>query len=111
MAKAVKTEKAVGKDVACSDKRCPKHGSLRTRGQVFSGVIRSDRMQNAVNVEWSFLKYLPKFERYMKKRTRVKAHLPSCIEAKQGDTVRIAECRPLSGTIRFVVFERVSGGK
>ena len=42
-----------------------------------------------------------------KKRTRLHAHNPSCIDAKEGDTVKIMECRPLSKTKKFVVIEKI----
>jgi small subunit ribosomal protein S17 len=38
-------------------------------------------------------------------RSRVTAHSTPCIPVKVGDTVRIAECRPLSKTKSFVVVE------
>jgi len=41
----------------------------------------------------------------MKKRSRVAAHNPVCINAKIGDKVRIAECRPISKTKAFVIIE------
>ncbi|MCK4969892.1 MAG: 30S ribosomal protein S17, partial [Thermoplasmata archaeon] len=31
------------------------------------------------------------------------AHNPPCLSAKEGDNVTIAECRPLSKTVNFVV--------
>ena len=33
------------------------------------------------------------------------AYLPECMEVREGFQVRIAECRPLSKTISFVVIE------
>ena len=62
-------------------------------------------MQKTVNVEWEWQNYLRKYERYEKRRSRVKAHNPSCINANEGDIVRIMECRPLSKTKNFVVVE------
>jgi small subunit ribosomal protein S17 len=35
----------------------------------------------------------------------VHAYLPSCVEVKEGDEVRIAECRRLAKTVSFVVIE------
>ena len=29
-----------------------------------------------------------------------------CIDAKEGDKVRVAECRPLSKTVAFVIIEK-----
>ena len=91
--------------INCTDRNCPVHGSLRTRGQVFSGTVIADKMPKTVTVEWPFLKYLQKYQRYLKKRTHVKAHVPACIVAKSGDKVSIAECRPISKTVKFVVIE------
>ena len=51
--------------------------------------------------------YLSKFERYEKRRTKIKAHNPPCINAREGDIVRIHECRPLSKTKHFVIVEKI----
>jgi small subunit ribosomal protein S17 len=37
------------------------------------------------------------------------AHNPPCIAAVTGDKVTIAECRPLSKEVNFVVVEKVGG--
>jgi small subunit ribosomal protein S17 len=47
----------------------------------------------------------PKFKRFQRSRSKVHAYLPPCVEVKEGDEVRIAECRPLSKTVSFVVIE------
>ena len=90
---------------ACQDDNCPFHGTLKCRGRVFTGTVVSSRMQKTVNVEWEWQNYLRKYERYEKRRSRVKAHNPSCINANEGDIVKIMECRPLSKTKNFVVVE------
>ena len=41
----------------------------------------------------------------MKKRSKLHAHNPPCIDAKPGDIVTIAECRPISKTKSFVIVE------
>ncbi len=78
---------------------------------ILTGTVISDKMQKTVTVEWPRLFYIPKFERYEKRRSRVKAHNPTCISAKAGDVVKIAECRPIAKTIAFVVIEKLSGEK
>jgi len=98
----LKTRKP-GKD--CKDNNCPFHGSLKCRGRSFEGTIVSSRMQKTVNVEWERRNYLRKYERYEKRRSRVKAHNPTCINAVEGDIVKIMECRPLSKTKNFVIVE------
>lgn len=91
----------------CNDKNCPAHSSLSLRGRVFKGVVIADKMQNTVTIEWGRRENVKKFERYEKKRTRIKAHNPSCINAQKGDIVEIIECRPLSKTKNFVVIKKI----
>lgn len=89
----------------CADEKCPFHGHLKVRGRTFTGTVISDKMRNTVTVEWNRKVLVPKYERYVKKRSKVKAHNPECIAAVEGDVVKIAECRPLSKTKNFVVVE------
>lgn len=77
------------------------------RGRSFRGVVIADAMQKTVTVEWARRKHDPKYERYEKKRTRVKAHNPDNISAKKGDLVEIQECRPLSKTKHFVIVKKL----
>ncbi len=88
---------------SCEDDRCPFHGTLPVRGQVFTGDVESDKAEDTVMVRWGYAEKVPKYERYERRNTRVAAHNPACIDADEGDTVRVAECRPLSKTKSFVV--------
>ena len=87
----------------CNDENCPWHGHLKVRGIILEGKVVSTAMQSTVVVERERLHYVPKYERYEKRTSRYKAHLPPCIEVKKGDEVVIMECRPLSKTKHFVV--------
>jgi small subunit ribosomal protein S17 len=89
----------------CSDKNCPFHGNLTARGRILNGIVTSDKMYKTVVVGWTRRLYVPKYERYEKRRSSVKAHNPDCINAMKGDAVRISETRPLSKTKHFVVIE------
>jgi len=91
---------------SCDDVDCPFHGSLSVRGKVLSGVVASSKMRRTVVVERDLLHYVPKYMRYEKRRSRISAHNPPCIDAKEGDKVQIAECRPLSKTVSFVIVEK-----
>jgi small subunit ribosomal protein S17 len=51
-----------------------------------------------------------KYKRYERSRSKVHAFVPSCIDVKEGDEVKIAECKPISKTISFVTVEVVKGG-
>jgi small subunit ribosomal protein S17 len=94
-------------EAKCSDKKCPFHGDVRIRGSVFEGVVVSDRMRNTVVVMREYLEYIPKYKRYMRKRSRIPSHNPPCIAARTGDRVIIGESRPLSKTVHFVVLGKV----
>ena len=90
----------------CNDKNCPFHGTLSVRGQILRGKVVKVYGKTAV-IERELIRYVPKFEGYMKKRSKLHAHNPSCINAKPGDFVTIAECRPISKTKSFVIVEVV----
>jgi small subunit ribosomal protein S17 len=102
--------KDIGLDVnpperECTDRDCPFHGSLPVRGIILNGEVVSDKMEKTVVVQREYLWKDAKYERYEKRRTKIHAHNPPCIDAKVGDEVKLAECRPLSKTKRFVVIE------
>ncbi|AKG92268.1 archaeal ribosomal protein S17P [Geoglobus ahangari] len=90
----------------CTDKNCPFHGNLSVRGQIFRGRVVKTYEKSAV-IERELIRYVPKYERYLKKRSKMHAHNPPCIDAKPGDIVTIAECRPISKTKSFVIVEKV----
>lgn len=100
--KIVKNPKKGAKQ-GCKDKNCPFHGNLKCRGRIFSGIVISTKMNKTLVVEMPGIEYIKKYERYGKKRTRIKAHNPDCLNAKEGDIVKISECKPLSKTKHFVV--------
>ncbi|WP_226010400.1 30S ribosomal protein S17 [Halomicrobium salinisoli] len=90
-------------DEACDDQNCPFHGELSVRGQTLVGEVASTDMQKTVVVEREYDVKVPKYDRFMKRRSRVPAHAPDCLDLEVGDTVTIAECRPLSKTKSHVV--------
>ena len=94
---------------SCDDSRCPFHGELGVRGRVFDGVVISNKSKGTVVIRRDYLQYIPKYLRYEKRHSHISAHSPPCISAKAGDKVKIAECRPLSKTISFVVIEKLEG--
>ena len=106
----MREKKGLGIDVnvpskKCNDKHCPFHSNLRLRGKVFSGTVRKVNVHKTATIEWPRLNFLPKYERYEKRRTVVKAHKPDCIDVNVGDIVTIAESRPISKTKNFVILE------
>ncbi len=89
----------------CDDNNCPFHGNIKIRGKVQIGKVVSTKTNKTAAVSWDYLKKVPKYKRYMKKRSKVMAHNPPCINAKEGDIVAIGECRPISKTKSFVIFD------
>ena len=92
-------------ELECDDVDCPFHGTLAVRGRILEGTVVSTRMQKSVVVQMSYTRYTKKYDRYARMRSRITAHSIPCIPVKVGDTVKIAECRPLSKTKSFVVVE------
>jgi small subunit ribosomal protein S17 len=91
----------------CKDKNCPFHGTLSLKKTEFKGKVISSKAQKTVTVQWFKKIKMPKYERYMEKISKVKAHNPSCIDLKEGDEVIIASCRPLSKTKKFCVKKKI----
>ena len=89
----------------CEDDFCPFHGTLPVRGKVIEGKVVSAKAQKSAVIEKQYFHYLSKFERYERRHSRIAVYSPECIAAKEGDVVKIAECRPLSKTKHFVIVE------
>ncbi len=99
----------------CNDRNCPFHGTLPVRGRVLEGIVISAKMDKTAVVRRDYLNYVPKYKRYERRHSHIPAHNPPCINAKEGDMVKIAECRPISKTVSFSVVEKLEekqgGGK
>ncbi len=114
--KGEKSEKSDIAEAVCNDKKCNTHGNLKTRGRVFEGnVIR--KFPKRVTIEFERMVYVRKYERYARKKTKIHARLPACMEESinVGDLIKIQECRPLSKILHFTVIGKVkesdNGGK
>ncbi len=109
--KQKKEKKKVEKtSVNCEDKFCPLHGveKLKLRGRVFQGVVIK-KFKGRVVIRFERILKIRKYERYEKRWTKLHARLPDCMEEKinVGDLIEIAECRPLSKIIHFVVVGKI----
>lgn len=91
----------------CDDRHCPFHGGLKARGRIFVARVKAAKSPKSATVEWGRKTFIKKYERYEKRRTIVRVHNPACIDAKEGDMVKIVECRPISKTKKFVIIGRV----
>jgi len=93
----------------CNDPNCPFHGTLSIRGHTLEGVVISAKMDKTIVVQRDYLNYVPKFRRYERRRSHISAHNPPCVNVKEGNVVKIAECRSISKTVSFVVVEKLGG--
>jgi small subunit ribosomal protein S17 len=74
------------------------------------GVVVSDRMHKTVIVSVERTVMHPKYKKYLRRRTKVKAHDESN-QSHVGDRVVIVECRPLSRDKRWRVSKIVEQAK
>jgi len=65
--------------------------------RTIQGVVASDKGNKTIKVVVEYQTRHPKYGKYLKRRTVLHAH-DEKNDAKEGDTVEIAECRPLSKT-------------
>jgi len=90
----------------CDDLLCPFHSNLSVRGRILEGIVVRDNMQKTVIINRDYYHFIPKYLRYERRHSRIAAHNPPCIAAKNGDTVKIMERRPLSKSVSFVIVEK-----
>lgn len=90
---------------SCNDFNCPFHGMLSIRGRLIRGRVARSGAEKMVVVEREDLRYMPKYLRYQRTRSRVNAHLSPCLKVKDNDLITIAECRPISKNVSFVVVD------
>lgn len=95
---------------SCADKLCPLHGEnpLKLRGRIFEGTVEK-KFHKRVVIRFARVAYISKYEGYEKRNTKLHARLTDCMEKEinVGDLIQIAECRPLSKIIHFVVTKRI----
>jgi small subunit ribosomal protein S17 len=79
--------------IATAEKTEAARSLLRT----IEGIVASDKGNKTIKVVVNYQTKHAKYGKYLKRRTVLHAH-DEKNEAHEGDTVEIAECRPLSKT-------------
>ena len=82
----------------------------RHRRRIKLGHVASDKMDKTIVVVTETRVPHPVYKKIVRKSVRFKAH-DERNEAKAGDTVRIAECRPMSRDKRWRLVEIVERAK
>jgi small subunit ribosomal protein S17 len=108
--KAAKIQKAE-EDKKIAEQTTREETKYPIRGNIFEGKVISAKANKTVTIERQLIQYLAKYERYKKIRSRIKAHNPTSINAKEGDWVRVGETRRISKTKNFVVMEILNNKK
>ncbi len=80
-----------------------------TRGRIFEGKVIKKFDRRAV-VEFDRMVKVAKYERFMRKTTKVHSRIPDNLDVNVGDYVKVQECRPLSKMIHSVVIQVLRSG-
>ena len=75
----------------------PQSDAPRALLRTVRGVVASDKGHKTIKVVVNYQMKHAKYGKYLKRRTVLHAH-DEKNDAKEGDTVELAECRPLSKT-------------
>ena len=102
-----KKKKGIGKVKTLVDTR-----KFSVRGRKFEGVIIK-KFDKRITIEFERVKLIRKYERYVKKRSKMHAYLPENMKdsVKIGDYVQIQESRPMSKILHHVVINKIRDKK
>lgn len=89
----------------CTDKKCPFHGQLNVKKELFKGTVIKKDAHHTATIEWTYPYYVPKYERYEMRRSRLRVHNPPCLDAQINQQVLAAKTRPLSKTKNHVIIQ------
>jgi small subunit ribosomal protein S17 len=78
---------------------------ITPRGRVLFGRVIKKDISKTATVQVNHLHYIKKYERFEKRRSKIRVHNPEEINAQIGDDVKIQETRPISKTKHFTITE------
>jgi small subunit ribosomal protein S17 len=93
----------------CEDRKCPFHGSLNVKKELLKGVVVKMDINHSATITWLRSHFVPKYERFEVRRSRLRVHAPPCMDVKIGDNVVVARTRPISKTKNHVIIGKVEG--
>jgi len=91
----------------CLDKNCPVHGQISVRGKSLQGIVVKKKALKTAVIQMEKIKYIRKYERYMKKTVKLPVHCPECMDINIGDIVLVGETRKLSKTKSVVILKKL----
>lgn len=87
----------------CTSKKCPFHGTLNVKKEIIRGKVVKKDPHHSATIEWNRLYYIPKYERFEFRRSRLRVHNPPCLDAPIDQEVIAAKTRPLSKNKGYVI--------
>ncbi len=93
---------------AFHDLKCPFTGSLGVKNEILKGIVIKKDTGKSATIQWDRPYFVPKYERYEQRRSRLRVHNPPCLDAQIGDQVIVARTRPLSKTKNHVIIHILS---
>ncbi len=91
------------------DRNCPFTGGLVVKKELQIGKVVKKDTNKSATIEWFRSYYVPKYERYETRKSRLRVHNPPCLDAQVGQTVLVARTRPLSKTKNHVIIQIIEG--
>lgn len=85
---------------------------VAARGRIFKGKVVK-KFPKRIVIELDRTVFIPKYERFLKKTTRIHARLEDkdFNNVHIGDIVKVQETRPLSKIIHFIFTEKISSAE
>ncbi|PWN94362.1 hypothetical protein FA10DRAFT_264899 [Acaromyces ingoldii] len=83
------------------DKKCPWTGQVSVRGRILTGRVVSTKMTRTIIIRREYLHYVPKYNRYERRHSKLPVHVSPAFRVAVGDEVIVGQTRPLSKTIRY----------
>ena len=76
---------------------------ITPRGRILIGTVIKKDVSKTATVQVEHTHYIKKYERYEKRRSKIRVHNSEEINAQIGNLVRIQETRPISKTKHFTI--------
>ncbi len=104
----VQAPKAEAKAAVALDKNCPFYGELNVKKASLVGTIIKKDAHGTATIEWERSRFVPKYERFEFRRSRIRVHNPASINAQIGEKVLVARTRPIRKTKHHVIIKVIA---
>lgn len=85
--------------------------NLSVRGKLIEGKIIKMKAKKTAQVEVKTIKFIPKYERYLVRKSKYAVHVPEGVSVSVGDDVLCGETRKISKTKSFVIIKKINSTK